>query len=199
MNQIYTERIFRCDGWWRIAVTLLPLSLRSPFLFVPEKCRFDLDSGDGLLIDFDADLMLIEELVRLGGCAAIAALVGAGGDRGGGYTVPVARQRRPPRRSRMLANRSYIYKSQHSGVRRNNTHQKNKRIYVYTHTDIISPTTTTTTTTTERKKEKETSATRIFHQGSVILYPAVLWKPSAWNTLRLFLWFLFISFFFSLP
>lgn len=45
---------------------------------------------DGLLIDLDVDLMLIEELVGFGGC--VAAVVGAGGDRGRGNSVPVTRQ-----------------------------------------------------------------------------------------------------------
>lgn len=118
-KDIYVHRTYFGDCWWWIAVTFifgLLLSIISYNIFYilpPGKnvvwLHVLLDSGDGLLIDLDADLMLIEELVGLGGCAAVATVVGAGGDRGRGYSVPVTRQWRPPRRSRMLAHRSYIY------------------------------------------------------------------------------------------
>ena len=84
----------RTRSLWKVPVFRRPSS---------GSLRHHSDGRHGCLIDLDADLMLIQQLVGLGGgwCAFVLNAIGSCGDRDGCYRmVVIARHGRPPR-SRM--------------------------------------------------------------------------------------------------
>lgn len=152
-----------------------------------------LDSGDGLLIDLDADLMLIEELVGLGGCAAVATVVGAGGNRGRGYSVPVTRQWRPPRRSRMLAHRSYIYIN--PGTHAIIIYTRKINVYIYNWHYIAYNNNNNSTAERENRRERKNVNDLDFPSGPRYIIPRRAMKAISVKHFDAFSWFLFFLLF----